>query len=527
MPSGSHSEFRYTNGLSPYVLDASGNRAASHVWETYSGSIEFTVDGLCWYLDATFCSYFHSMKSFADAQTIKLVLQLIIFALWITAGILVLYQVGSAVRVQCDRHGSKSCRTRCLKSIEELASWSLLGTSLRVVLIVSPSLFYVNIFLPCWECYDFEASALHELGHILGLGHPDLVNQEQIERCASCGCCQPTSTEQNLYSVASSATNLSDACINTFDYVYTGVSPNTEAADLVNGVVDAIMISFTQFNSQPCLTLDDVQALNALYPVCGPVISDTPSCYSVRHNIGWVRVMVYVLLPGVLAMLVMLCIGSITQSTTRKRLNSARILLQKNRSFVRRANLTVEQERERAEQAIAALESQREAEDVRIEQSILERISRMTMNSASSAEEGGAPAAASEHSTNPAPSEQSSGTFVNVPSSQSLASTGNSEERVVEGPAAAPQVQSPDNSNHGAVQRSPHCERYGSSTLHGSAQTPRLLTSGSSERVDTRRAPLRNEVASRQPPAYNYDVDSALSEDSGWLARLDLSARRI
>ena len=29
------------------------------------------------------------------------------------------------------------------------------------------------VFLPCWDCYDFEATIAHEVGHVLGFHHPD------------------------------------------------------------------------------------------------------------------------------------------------------------------------------------------------------------------------------------------------------------------------------------------------------------------------------------------------------------------
>ena len=33
---------------------------------------------------------------------------------------------------------------------------------IRLVLLITPCLFYYNIFLPCWDCYDFESAATHE-----------------------------------------------------------------------------------------------------------------------------------------------------------------------------------------------------------------------------------------------------------------------------------------------------------------------------------------------------------------------------
>ena len=34
------------------------------------------------------------------------------------------------------------------------------------------AVFYDRIFMPCFECYDFEAAVAHETGHVLGFGHP-------------------------------------------------------------------------------------------------------------------------------------------------------------------------------------------------------------------------------------------------------------------------------------------------------------------------------------------------------------------
>ena len=65
--------------------------------------------------------------------------------------------------------------------------------------------------------------------------------------------------------------------------------------------------AFTQHNPQPCLTADDVEGIATLYPDCSEHGISRVVCHKVRHNIGVVRIAVYVLVPMVLTLLVMMC----------------------------------------------------------------------------------------------------------------------------------------------------------------------------------------------------------------------------
>lgn len=108
-------DFRYTNGESPrYVDPATGVSSPTFVLETYEGKIEFGASNLCWYLDATFCSYFHRLKNHSDAENVKTISMVIIFVLWGLAGTVIALQIGSVIRHQFKRGGTCRHRQRIL-----------------------------------------------------------------------------------------------------------------------------------------------------------------------------------------------------------------------------------------------------------------------------------------------------------------------------------------------------------------------------------------------------------------------------
>ena len=143
--------------------------------------------------------------------------------------------------------------------------------------------------LPCRECYDFEAAAAHEVGHALGLMHPD--------QAVSSG----TNLRWNV--VVNGTVGGAPAATVPCDDPWSAVVAVTPDAS----VAPSIMLALTQFNQGVCLSQDDLDALNTLYPQCDRQVG-TPQCYKTESYIGLVRVGVLVGLPVIVfLLLILLC----------------------------------------------------------------------------------------------------------------------------------------------------------------------------------------------------------------------------
>ena len=86
-------------------------------------------------------------------------------------------------------------------------------------------MFYFRIFVPCWDCYDFEATIAHEVGHVLGFRHPDAEWERNLNAKQPMG---PATCERAL------------------DYVY---------LNKTKAIKDSIMFSMTTHRDRTCLTL--------------------------------------------------------------------------------------------------------------------------------------------------------------------------------------------------------------------------------------------------------------------------------
>ena len=288
----SHTSTRSTNNHRPDGL----------VVETRRATISFNP-GLCWYLDSNFCSSFHMLKVWLLPMTtnqIMWMIRAILFAVWLFAILRVIQHFILVAKRSIEEDTAKDeerakreaqamginneamlqlakshqgTKMRIAAGLDALAHQRATGWMGRGVLIVAPITFYFNVFMPCWECFDFEAAATHEIGHVLGLSHPDEVAATAPGRPGMPG-------GENAM-LSANLTNGFD-CNNPWASAMAHPGGN-------NDTKESIMRTLTQHNPRVCITEDDLEALNVLYPDCSQSMITTPVCYYAPKYIGWAR----------------------------------------------------------------------------------------------------------------------------------------------------------------------------------------------------------------------------------------------
>lgn len=152
------------------------------------------------------------------------------------------------------------------------------GTALVLVFtLLFPPLYFWNVFAPCVDCFDFEAAAAHEIGHVLGFDHPDVSLEVTNVSVA------------NMYGNLRMTAHMDNAtCEDPSEYVEPAPPPD-----------ESIMLSLSQTRAEACLSADDLEGLNFLYPTCSGARQPPlgPLCIKAKRNHGWLRFLVVVVLP--------------------------------------------------------------------------------------------------------------------------------------------------------------------------------------------------------------------------------------
>lgn len=138
-----------------------------------------------------------------------------------------------------------------------VGAWSWLAPALTVsvVGVVWPPLLYMGAYRPCLSCYNVELVFMHELGHVLGLGHADVGAQRR-----GCGGGVEAGWEAGVEAAAETAAE------------------------------DAVMTARIRHHRRACLGRDDVDGARTLL---APASCDAPVwCYEGASTLGATRILV-------------------------------------------------------------------------------------------------------------------------------------------------------------------------------------------------------------------------------------------
>ena len=267
----------------------------------------------CWYFDATFCAGFHRYQESFDFISLARVILLLTFLISVGFITWVAYVTYDAVKVHLkepDASSEKEVQSGwCTEMIAYLAVIPMAQFLFAIFWVLFCPLFYYRIFLPCYDCYDFEATIAHEVGHVLGFDHPDQLwelNLKANSSMVSCG--RPP--EQGT------------SCC--FPYPLDHVSLNR-----VQSLGDSIMYSMTTVRDRTCLTADDLEGLNYLYPACtGAFFVDEkqpePLCIKAKRQIGWLRLLAVIFMPFFVSAGTILVLQRLIRQQQEKRIRDLR-----------------------------------------------------------------------------------------------------------------------------------------------------------------------------------------------------------
>ena len=228
-------------------------------------------DDSCYYLDDNFC---HSLTS-NDLDVKSLVLGVYVVCHVLGVGMLAwrVFRFGRSWK----RKGKEAAHKLLLYFLSRQWYTWIIG-----ILIIFPNVAYFGLLVPCLDCLSFEALAVHQVGIALGLA--PLTDETATwgvaslpEGGASDTSCGNGHLKPGVAGSLLELTDWSEAC--------SGDGPWTcSERDF------SVMLRPSPFHNRACLSQDDLDALNTLYPPCKGA-NTQPICIRSDRNHVWINFM--------------------------------------------------------------------------------------------------------------------------------------------------------------------------------------------------------------------------------------------
>ena len=161
--------------------------------------------------------------------------------------------------------------------------------------------FYYYEIKPCYDCFDLHTALLHQIGHALSLGHSTgQVNAEgkmvsaALKELLTSNVSALSPSDPANYNALTSANELAavtgvpvtELSVTPLNPAVTCTVPNLTAVLGVAADAGSATMSYYGMSagsnpgpaSRRCLTPDDTNGLNFLYPSCGPNTLSVPAC---------------------------------------------------------------------------------------------------------------------------------------------------------------------------------------------------------------------------------------------------------
>ena len=142
---------------------------------------------VCWYLDSWFCGALHALR-----DSLFLTIGAALWGAFSFSLIYWLLRLWRAARVRSAEEQREltpplAARRHARRFGVGARHWSGIAATVWLVLLVAPVPLLRGVIAPCRECFDFEAASVHEVGHALGLGHPNGGGANVYQRALAAG----------------------------------------------------------------------------------------------------------------------------------------------------------------------------------------------------------------------------------------------------------------------------------------------------------------------------------------------------